>query len=67
MKILAEFVRTLPPPSDMEGVVTAVFGSADDKRAAKLRQSIQYYLNGTASGFLKYCAPPGEYNFILLV
>lgn len=43
----------------MDALVSAVFGSTEDKRASKFRQSVQYYLNGTASGFLKYCAPPG--------
>ncbi|CAH0555885.1 unnamed protein product [Brassicogethes aeneus] len=57
IKSLAEFVRTLPPPSDMDALVSAVFDTLSDKRASKFRQSVQYYLNGTASGFLKYCAP----------
>ncbi|XP_048522814.1 constitutive coactivator of PPAR-gamma-like protein 1 isoform X2 [Dendroctonus ponderosae] len=57
VRSLAEFVRTLPPSSNMEGLVIAVFGSLEDKRAARFRQSVQYYLNGTASGFLKYGAP----------
>lgn len=57
VKTLAEFVRTLPPASSMDALVIAVFGSIDDKRAARFRQSVQYYLNGTASGFLKYGAP----------
>ncbi|KAG5888701.1 hypothetical protein JTB14_035766 [Gonioctena quinquepunctata] len=58
IKKLAEYVRTLPSPSNMDGLVVAVFGSLDDRRANKFRQSVQYYLNGTASGFLKYCTPP---------
>lgn len=62
MKALAEFVRTLPLPSNMDALVVQVFGSLDDKRAPALKQSIQYYLNGTASGFLKYCSLPGEYS-----
>lgn len=57
VKTLAEFVRTLPPASSMDSLVVAVFGGIDDKRAARFRQSVQYYLNGTASGFLKYGAP----------
>lgn len=60
IKKLAEYVGTLPSPSNMDALVVAVFGSQDDKRASKFRQSVQYYLNGTASGFLKYCPPPSE-------
>uniref|UniRef100_A0A6P7GRG3 Uncharacterized protein LOC114342042 n=1 Tax=Diabrotica virgifera virgifera TaxID=50390 RepID=A0A6P7GRG3_DIAVI len=48
----------LPSPSNMDSLVIAVFESLEDKRASKFRQSVQYYLNGTASGFLKYCTPP---------
>ncbi|XP_030761684.1 constitutive coactivator of PPAR-gamma-like protein 1 homolog isoform X2 [Sitophilus oryzae] len=57
LKTLADFVRGLPAPSNMDALVIAVFGSLEDKRASRFRQSVQYYLNGTASGFLKYCAP----------
>lgn len=42
----------------MDALVNAMFLQyLDEKRASKFRQSVQYYLNGTASGFLKYCAP----------
>ncbi|CAH2013771.1 unnamed protein product [Acanthoscelides obtectus] len=58
IKKLAEYVGTLPSPSNMDALVVAVFGIPEDKRASKFRQSVQYYLNGTASGFLKYCTPP---------
>ncbi|XP_044754818.1 constitutive coactivator of PPAR-gamma-like protein 1 homolog isoform X4 [Coccinella septempunctata] len=57
MRQLADYVKNLPQPSSMDALVEAVFGN--DKRASKFRQSVQYYLNGTASGFLKYCAPAG--------
>ncbi|KAL3267989.1 hypothetical protein HHI36_007123 [Cryptolaemus montrouzieri] len=57
IKKLAEYIQTLPLPSSMDGLVETVFGSLADKRASRFRQSVQYYLNGTASGFLKYCAP----------
>lgn len=56
VKAVAEYVRSLPLPSNMEALVTKVFGSADDKRADGFKQSVQYYLNGTANGFLKYCS-----------
>ena len=61
MKTLADFVRKLPPPSNMDALVGAILSYLDENRASKFRQSVQYYLNGTASGFLKYCAPPCEY------
>lgn len=61
VKALTEFVRTLPLPSNMDALVVQVFGSLEDKRGPALRQSVQYYLNGTASGFLKYCSLPSEY------
>ncbi|XP_025831236.1 constitutive coactivator of PPAR-gamma-like protein 1 isoform X2 [Agrilus planipennis] len=56
LKSIAEFVRTLSPPSNMDSLVVQLFGSADDKRVPAFRQSVQYYLNGTANGFLKYCS-----------
>lgn len=58
VKALAEYIHRLPLPSNMDALVTEIFGSVDDKRASAFRQSVQYYLNGTASGFLKYCALP---------
>ncbi|KAK9881759.1 hypothetical protein WA026_017278 [Henosepilachna vigintioctopunctata] len=57
IKRLAEYIQTLPLPSSMDELVVAVFKNLEDKRASRFRQSVQYYLNGTASGFLKYCAP----------
>lgn len=65
MKALTEFVRALPLPSNMDALVIQVLGSLEDRRAPALRQSVQYYLNGTASGFLKYCSLPSEYFFNL--
>lgn len=53
-------MKTLPLPSNMDALVVQVFGALDDKRAQAFRQSVQYYLNGTASGFLKYCSLPSK-------
>lgn len=61
IKHLANYIQHLPQPSSMDALVEAVFGNLDDKRASRFRQSVQYYLNGTASGFLKYCAPVGKF------
>lgn len=66
VKGLAKYIRTLPPPSNMDALVKQVFGSSEDKRTSAFRQTVQYYLNGTANGFLKYCALPGESNFFYL-
>lgn len=54
IKAVAEYVKTLPQVTQLDALVAQVLGSAEDKRASSLRQSIQYYLNGTAEGFLKY-------------
>lgn len=54
--LVAEYVRTLPAPSNIDELVSQVFGSNSDKRALIFKQSVLYYLNGTANGFLKYCA-----------
>lgn len=59
LKGLAEFVRSLPPPSKMEALVSKIFTESNDKRAETFKQSIQYYLNGTANGFLKYGSSGG--------
>lgn len=55
VKTIAEYVRSLPTPSDMDDLVSRLFDSGD-KRADLFKQSVQYYLNGTANGFLKYCS-----------
>ncbi|KAK5644660.1 hypothetical protein RI129_005960 [Pyrocoelia pectoralis] len=55
VKAISEYVRSIPPPSNMDGLVAKIF-NGDDKRADLFRQSVQYYLNGTANGFLKYCS-----------
>lgn len=56
VKAIAEYVRSIPPPSNMDALVARIFVGPDDKRADLFRQSVQYYLNGTANGFLKYCS-----------
>ncbi|XP_020294477.1 constitutive coactivator of PPAR-gamma-like protein 1 homolog isoform X2 [Pseudomyrmex gracilis] len=53
VKTLSNFVKELPSV-ELEVVSLKVFGSASDTRCSKLRQSIQYYLNGTKEGFLHY-------------
>lgn len=53
LKTLANFVRELPS-TELDTVSQKVFSSVTDPRCSKLRQSIQYYLNGTKEGFLHY-------------
>nr|XP_022900711.1 constitutive coactivator of PPAR-gamma-like protein 1 homolog isoform X1 [Onthophagus taurus]XP_022900712.1 constitutive coactivator of PPAR-gamma-like protein 1 homolog isoform X1 [Onthophagus taurus] len=55
VKAIAEYVRSLPPPSNMDALVSQIFGNTNETRAEIFRTSVQYYLNGTANGFLKYC------------
>lgn len=53
IKALASFVKELPSTKE-DVVAMKIFGSLNDPRCAKLRQSIQYYVNGTKEGFLHY-------------
>lgn len=53
IKIIANFVKELPS-AELDVVSQKVFGSVSDSRCSKLRQSVQYYLNGTKEGFLHY-------------
>lgn len=54
VRAVSEYVKTLPPLSNMDAIICQVFDRLDDKRASALRQSIQYYVNGTSEGFLNY-------------
>lgn len=53
IKTIANFVKELSSV-ELDVVSQKVFGSVSDPRCSKLRQSIQYYLNGTKEGFLHY-------------
>ncbi|KAL2747304.1 constitutive coactivator of PPAR-gamma-like protein 1 [Vespula maculifrons] len=53
IKTIANFVRELPSV-ELDVVSQKVFGSLSDPRCSKLRQSVQYYINGTKEGFLHY-------------
>ncbi|KAK0085742.1 hypothetical protein PV325_004479 [Microctonus aethiopoides] len=53
IKIIAGFVKDLPS-TERDVVAQKVFGSLSDSRCSKLRQSVQYYINGTKEGFLHY-------------
>ena len=53
IRAIAKFVKELPSV-ELDAVAQKVFGSLSDPRCSKLRQSIQYYINGTKEGFLHY-------------
>ncbi|KAJ8731999.1 hypothetical protein PYW08_014729 [Mythimna loreyi] len=59
VKAICQYVRELPS-SDVEAACIDVFGDLNDLRAAKLKQAVQYYLNGTKDGFLKYRTASGR-------
>ncbi|XP_068630770.1 constitutive coactivator of PPAR-gamma-like protein 1 homolog isoform X2 [Battus philenor] len=59
IKTICQFVRELPS-SDVDGACIEIFGDLNDLRAAKLKQAVQYYLNGTKDGFLKYRTASGR-------
>ncbi|VVC89411.1 unnamed protein product [Leptidea sinapis] len=59
IKTIGQFVRDLPS-SDIDGACIEIFGDLNDLRAAKLKQAVQYYLNGTKDGFLKYKTASGR-------
>jgi hypothetical protein len=58
VKNVAAFVKNLPSIDNLDSTAVQVFGSSSDKRASKLKQSVQYYLNGTKDGFLRYRPQP---------
>ncbi|XP_046665450.1 constitutive coactivator of PPAR-gamma-like protein 1 isoform X2 [Homalodisca vitripennis] len=54
IKQLAEKIKDLQNVDNIEDTATAILGSPTDLRLSKLKQSIQYYLDGTKDGFLRY-------------
>lgn len=59
IKTVGQFVKDLPS-SDVDAACIEIFGDSNDLRAAKLKQAVQYYLNGTKDGFLKYRTASGK-------
>lgn len=59
VKAVCQYVKDLPS-SDVDAACIDVFGDLNDLRAAKLKQAVQYYLNGTKDGFLKYRTASGR-------
>lgn len=56
---MCHFVRELAS-ADIDAACVEIFGDLNDLRAAKLKQAVQYYLNGTKDGFLKYRTASGK-------
>lgn len=55
---VVSFVRTLPGgPEDLDAVAARVFPTQNPRQ--RFRQCVQYYLNGTRDGFLRY-RPAGQ-------
>lgn len=60
VKTVASFIKTLDSSDNLDSVASEVFGAAGDKRSSKLKQSVQYYMNGTKEGFLNYRPPTDQ-------
>lgn len=58
VRALAKFVKTVET-SDLDRAGQEIFGAVGGERAAKFRRAVQYYLDGTKGGFLKYRASSG--------
>ncbi|XP_075235420.1 constitutive coactivator of PPAR-gamma-like protein 1 homolog [Lycorma delicatula] len=58
VKALANLVKSLPSVDNLDATAAHIFDSPNDPRAARLKQSIQYYLDGTKDGFLNYRSAP---------
>lgn len=57
MRGVAAYVKTLENTDNLEALATEIFGPANEKTLKKRQafiESVQYYLNGTKDGFLKY-------------
>lgn len=64
IKSVSQYVRDLPS-SDVDAACIDIFGDLNDLRAAKLKQAVQYYLNGTKDGFLKYRTASGKFHYLV--
>lgn len=55
--LIRAVVKFIVNRCDVNNLVTIgaqVFGSVSDPRVAKFKESVQYFLNGTKDGFLRY-------------
>ncbi|CAB0010324.1 unnamed protein product, partial [Nesidiocoris tenuis] len=53
VKAVAAFVRSLQT-KELDDLGTEIFGAVGGERAAKFKQAVQYYKDGTKSGFLRF-------------
>lgn len=60
----SQYLNEINLSTDLDDVVQKILGTDKDHRAPRLKQSIQYYLNGTKDGFLKYrSVSSGEHKY----
>lgn len=64
VRALAKFVKSMET-SDLDRAGQEIFGAVGGERAAKFRRAVQYYLDGTKGGFLKYRASGACEHIIL--
>ncbi|CAM1306231.1 FAM120A (predicted), partial [Pycnogonum litorale] len=61
IKALISYVRELPAIDNVDGIGCQVFGSpsnsVNQERIQRFKECVQYYLNGTKDGFLRYRPP----------
>lgn len=53
------FVRDLSNPEDLDSLGAQVFPGTQRDKVQRLKHCVQYYLNGTKEGYLRY-RPPGQ-------
>ncbi|CAL4077543.1 unnamed protein product, partial [Meganyctiphanes norvegica] len=56
-EVIRAVVKFIVSRCDVNNLLTIgahVFGSVSDPRVAKFKESVQYFLNGTKDGFLRY-------------
>ncbi|EEC17756.1 conserved hypothetical protein [Ixodes scapularis] len=53
------FVRDLSNPEDLDALGAQVFPGTQRDKVQRLKHCVQYYLNGTKEGYLRY-RPPGQ-------
>lgn len=57
IKAVVDYVRKLPSVDNLDAIADDIFKNSNKNKqelVARLKQSVQYYLNGTQDGFLKY-------------
>lgn len=66
IRAVVDYVRSLPDISNIDLVGEPIFRNSKGNKqelVSKLRQSVQYYSNGTQDGFLRYRPRPMQGNF----